>query len=140
MDADRLDPRLADGGLVIPSVTYSDQPYVVVADDGAWVCVLTTGAGREGEGGQHVICQRSVDRGATWGDRCEIEPPDGPEASWAVIAKAPGGRLFVFYTYNRDNLREVPAVDPAFSGRWICRRVDSLGVYAFRYSDDHGRT
>jgi hypothetical protein len=143
------DPRHVSHGRTIPSVTYSDQPYVVTTADGAWLCVITTGAGREGNGGQHIVTQRSVDRGATWGDRVAVEPPDGPEASWAVLAIAPGGRLFCFYTYNIDNLRKVKAVDPGFvqgqSGGatyrdGYCTRVDSLGAYVYKYSDDHGRS
>ncbi len=38
-------------GLRIPTETYSDQPYIVTTDDGAWLCVVTTGAGHEGQGG-----------------------------------------------------------------------------------------
>jgi hypothetical protein len=143
------DHRHAGGGRLIPSDSYSDQPYAVKTDDGAWLCVLTTGAGREGEGGQHIIAQRSMDQGLTWTDRVAIEPATGPEASWAVLAKAASGRVFCFYTYNADNLRRIKAVDPSFAqGRagdgmfrdGYCQRVDSLGAYAFRYSDDHGRT
>jgi hypothetical protein len=53
-----------------------------------------------------------------------------------VPFKTPGGRVYVFYTYNKANLREVPnAQSPG-----VAKRVDTLGVYAFKYSDDHGRT
>jgi len=47
----------------------------------------------------------------------------------------PGGRLYAFYTYNAENMREVIADN----GRKI-GRVDTLGEYAFKYSDDAGRT
>ncbi len=76
---------------------YSDQPYLVKAKDGAWVCAMTTGTGREGDTGQHVISQRSLDCGETRTDRVAVEPPEGPEASWAVLAVAPGGRIFCLY-------------------------------------------
>jgi hypothetical protein len=143
------DFRHISNGKYIPSITYSDQPYMVKAGDGAWVCVLTTGAGKEGDGGQHIIAQRSLDHGKTWIDRVAIEPPEGPEASWAVLAMSPHGRIFCFYTYNADNIRRIKTVDPAFvqgsptsHGHYpdgYCHRVDSLGAYVFRYSDDHGR-
>lgn len=42
-------------GSVIPDEGYADQPYIVHTADGKWLCVLTTGKGGEGEGGQHVI-------------------------------------------------------------------------------------
>jgi hypothetical protein len=69
----------------------------------------------------------------------DVEPAAGPEASYAVLLKAPGGRIYCFYNHNTDNLREVLADDPPFAGG-KCRRVDSLGYYVFKYSDDHGRT
>jgi hypothetical protein len=151
-DKNIIDNRHVSAGRIIPSVTYSDQPYITIADDGAWVCVLTTGSGKEGASGQHIISQRSLDKGKTWRDRVQIEPPEGPEASWVVIAKAPGGRLFAFYTYNIDNLRQIESIDPAFGQRGTgdkiyttdttqrsyCHRVDSLGAYVFKFSDNHG--
>ena len=42
------DPRHIRTGREIPSEFYADQPYLVKAADGAWVCVMTTGAGHEG--------------------------------------------------------------------------------------------
>ena len=54
-------------GSVIPDEFYADQPYIVKTDDGAWLCVITTGKGAEGEGGQHVVTLRSTDRGADLG-------------------------------------------------------------------------
>jgi len=41
-------------GLEIPTVSYSDQPFVVKTYDGAWICSVTTGNGHEGAAGQHV--------------------------------------------------------------------------------------
>ena len=35
-------------GNVIPSNHYCDQPYVVITDDGGWLCCITTGSGVEG--------------------------------------------------------------------------------------------
>jgi len=134
------DPRNIRTGSEIPTETYSDQPYVVVTDDGAWLCCVTTGAGREGEPGQHVVTMRSTDRGRTWSAPVAVEPAGGPEASYAVMLKAPaGGRVFIFYNHNTDDVREVMADDPPFGGG-VCRRVDSLGHFVFRYSDDGGRT
>ena len=37
------DPRHLNNGWVIPSEGYADQPYIVKTDDGAWLCVMTTG-------------------------------------------------------------------------------------------------
>ena len=47
-------------GSIIPDKSYSDQPYIIKTDDGAWLCVLTTGSGHEGATGQNVVTQRSL--------------------------------------------------------------------------------
>ena len=119
-----------------PTETYSDQPYVVKTADGAWLCVMTTGAGREGEAGQHVVTLRSLDRGQTWVDLAAVEPADGPESSYAVLLATPGGRVFCFYNHNTDNTRKILA-DPAVYPDGYCHRVDSQGHFVFKYSDDN---
>jgi hypothetical protein len=134
-----MDWRNIDAGLEIPTATYSDQPYVVKTDDGAWLCVMTTGAGREGQAGQHVVSLRSEDRGKSWAAPVPLEPADGPEASYAVLLKVPGGRVYAFYNHNTDNIRRVKADNPPYSDGYNTR-VDSLGHYVLKYSDDHGRT
>jgi len=131
------DARNIATGHEIPSEGYCDQPYVVKTQDGAWLCVMTTGRGPEGQHGQHVVATRSSDHGRTWSSPVDIEPADGPEASWAMPLATPAGRIYVFYTYNAENRREVIADDPPFADG-ICTRVDSLGQYAFKYSDDGG--
>jgi hypothetical protein len=126
-------------GAVIPDELYADQPYVVKTGDGAWLVVMTTGKGAEGEGGQHVITLRSRDRGKTWDAPVDVEPASGPEASYAVPLKAPSGRIYVFYNHNTDNVRQVIGDKPAYADG-VVRRVDSLGHFVFKYSDDHGRS
>ncbi len=134
-----VDQRNVSTGLEIPTESYSDQPYIVRTDDGAWLCTVTTGSGEEGEPGQHVVCMRSTDLGRTWSGPVDIEPSRGPEASYAVLLKVPGGRVYCFYNHNSDNVREVDADNPPYpTGK--CGRVDSLGYYVFKYSDDHGRS
>ena len=126
-------------GWEIPSKNYSDQPYVVKTDDGAWLCIMTTGAGHEGQSGQHVVSLRSTDLGQTWETPVALEPVDGPEASYAVLLKVPSGRIYAFYNHNTDNVRRVKANNPPFKDGY-CSRVDSLGHFVFKYTDDHGRT
>ncbi len=133
------DPRHLNNGWQIPSEGYCDQPYVVKTDDGAWLCIMTTGAGHEGATGQHVVSTRSMDCGRTWSELVDVEPADGPEASYAVLLKVPSGRVYAFYNHNTDNVRRVKADNPPF-GDGYCTRVDSLGHYVFKYSDDHGRS
>ena len=129
------DSRHIAAGLPIASEGYADQPYIVRTDDGAWLCVITTGTGAEGDAGQHVISLRSTDQGRSWEPAVDVEPATGPEASYAVLFKTPFGRVYCFYNHNTDNVREVKRED----GKTY-RRVDSLGHYVFKYSDDHGRT
>lgn len=131
-----VDERNVRHGWPIPREGYSDQPYVVVTLDGNWLCVLTTGQGVEGATGQHIISTVSRDQGRTWSQPVSIEPADGPEASWVMPFLAPYGRVYVFYTYNSENLR----MDTRSNNPKVGQRVDTLGRYAFKYSDDHGLT
>ena len=119
----------------IPSEGYCDQPYVVKLPDGTWLCTMTTGKGHEGQSGQHVVSCRSSDRGKTWEPHVDVEPSDGPEASWAMPYLTTYGRVYVFYTYNAKNMREVIASTP-----YARKRVDTLGEYALKYTDDRGKT
>ncbi len=130
-----IDWRNIANGYSIPKEGYCDQPYVVITDDGNWLCVLTTGKGEEGEGTQHIISTISKDKGKTWSEPVDIEPQGPPEASWAIPLKVPSGRIYVFYTYNKDNMRSVIA-NTEESGH----RIDTLGAFMFKYSDDNGRT
>jgi len=118
-------------GSEIPSEGYCDQPYVLKLADGTWLCTMTTGKGHEGQTGQHIVSCSSTDRGKTWAAHVDIEPADGPEASWGMPYLTVYGRVYVFYTYNAKNMRTV------IGGG---HRVDTLGEYAFKYSDDGGRT
>ena len=137
--AENTDWRNISRGSVIPDESYADQPYLVKTQDGAWLCVLTTGKGAEGAGGQHVIATRSTDRGATWSVPAAVEPADGPEASYAVLLKVPSGRVYVFYNHNTDNVRSLIGDDPPYKGG-VVRRVDSFGHFVFKYSDDNGQS
>lgn len=119
-------------GAIIPDEGYCDQPYVVITRDGNWLCTMTTGKGVEGQHGQHVVSTISTDRGKTWAPLTDIEPADGPEASWAMPLVTPGGRVYVFYDYNGDR------VDTLGERKNI--RADMLGWYVYKYSDDNGRT
>jgi len=137
--AANIDRRNITTGAVIPDEGYSDQPYIVKTNDGAWLCVITTGPGAEGAGGQHVVVRRSLDQGKTWSAPVDIEPSNGPESSYAVLLKVPTGRVYVFYNHNTDNVREVIADKPVYPSGY-CKRVDSLGHFVFKYSDDNGLT
>ena len=94
------DPRHLACGFEIPTETYCDQPYVVKTDDGAWLCILTTGAGREGEPGQPVVATRSTDLGRTWSTPAALEPAGGPAAAGEIP----------IYTLTIENHRFSPAI------------------------------
>ena len=79
---------------------------------------MTTGVGVEGAGGQHVVSMRSTDQGRTWEKIVPIEPADGPEASYAVLLKVPGGRIYAFYNHNTDR---VPRGETRGQGRLQAR-------------------
>jgi len=130
-----FDSRCNANGSLIPTERYCDQPYIVQTDDNAWLCVVTTGTGHEGQPGQIVISMRSLDQGKSWDEAVALEPADGPEASYAVALKASTGRIYAFYNHNTDRVKDIPCEDGSRH-----KRVDSLGHYVFKYSDDHGRT
>jgi len=133
---EQLDWRLLDNGSRIPAEHYADQPYIVKTDDGGWLCCVTTGSGAEGASGQHIATCRSTDQGKTWGDPVSVEEPGDVENSYAVMLKAPSGRIFVFYNRNTDDIREIED----HQHTWKITRVDCLGDFVFKYSDDHGRS
>jgi hypothetical protein len=137
---DGVDGRNIRTGRVIPTSSYADQPYVVKTDDGAWLCIVTTGAKKEGDRGQTVAVLRSKDKGKSWTAPLPLEPTDGPEASYASLLKTPSGRVYAFYNHNTENVREVPRDPVPGRPRSMEKRVDSLGHFVFRFSDDHGAT
>ncbi|TNJ66062.1 exo-alpha-sialidase [Paenibacillus hemerocallicola] len=122
-------------GIGLPKKHYCDQPYTIVAGNGNWLCILTTGSGKEGDSDQHIVATISTDEGRTWSGLIDIEPPGPPESSWVTPFVAPSGRVYVFYTYNGKNMREVLG-----STLYARKRVDTLGDIAFKYSDDLGYT
>lgn len=125
------DPRKFENGHLIPTEGYCDQPYLVRTTDGNWLLTMTTGPGHESQPGQHMVATISTDKGRTWSKLIDIEPSDGPEASWGSPFVTPGGRVYVFYDYNGDRIKER-------DGRPVSATLG--GWYVFKYSDDHGRT
>ena len=53
-----------------------------------------------------------------------------------MLLKVPGGRIYAFYNHNTDRVTEIKRED----GGAPFKRVDCLGHYVFKYSDDNGRT
>jgi hypothetical protein len=81
------------------------------------------------------VARRSTDCGQTWSEPVFIEPPTPPEGSKVSLVKIPTGRIYAVYTRNSDNLREALADDGS-----PFKRVDSLGYFVFKYSDDNGQS
>ncbi len=124
------DWRHIKNGNVIPTYAYSDQPYIVIADDGAWVCTTTTGIGVEGAVGECVVVSRSTDYGENWSMPLKIDYDD-TDYAYAVPAKAPNGRLYCFYNHNTDRVRQADLFG---------KRCDMGGHFVFKYSSDNGIT
>lgn len=134
------DWRMLENGETIHSGNhYVDEPFIVRADDGSWVCSLSIGDGQEADNSQRTTVRRSTDHGVTWEEPVDIEPADGPEGSKAVLLKTEFGRIYAFYIYNNEDLREIPGDTPPYDNG-MCTRVDSLGEFSYRYSDDYGKT
>jgi len=127
------DPRNFANGWLIPDDDYCDQPRIVVTRDGTWVCILTTSSGHEGASGQHVVATRSADQGKTWSPRVDLESArDTNKSSYAIALITPADRIYAFYCYNGDGIVTLPNGKPI--------RDDMQGWFAYRYSDDAGRT
>lgn len=139
IDDCRLDWRDISNGLQIPAEHYSDQPYIIKTNDNNWLCVHTTGNNEEGSTGQHIVSCRSKDNGKTWSELVDVESSDGPEASYAVLLKTNFGRIYCIYNYNSNNIRRVKADNPPYMDGF-CYRVDSIGDFVFKYSDDNGKS
>jgi hypothetical protein len=122
-----IDKRDIQTGHVIPDEGYCDQPYVVITQDGNWLCLLTTAGGHEGADNSHVVSTISADQGRTWSDLVELEPVDGPPSVYSLPVVARNGRVYAFYDYNGDNFK-CPG------------RSDCVGWFVYKYSDDNGRT
>jgi hypothetical protein len=138
-ERDPIDYRDITTGSIIPDEDWGEQPLIVKMEDGRWFCVLTTGRGKEGSSSQHIVYTISSDKGKTWTDLRDIEPADGPEASSACPFIVPCGpakeRIYVFYVFNANNVREIRKIDGS-----PMSRVDLLGEHAFRFTDDYGET
>ena len=126
------DGRDISNGSLIYAHGYCDQPYIVVLPSETWLCVFTTSGEREGSKSQYIMATRSRDLGQTWSDPVPIEDPQGPEASWAMPLLTRFGRVYVFYTFNGDEIRTLP------DGKGM--RADTHGWYCYRFSDDEGQT
>ena len=126
------DWRNAAFGHSIYTNGYCDQPYVVVLENGKWLCVFTTNAGHEGSGGQHIVSTISVDQGKSWSKPVKIEKPGTESASWAMPYVTDYGRVYVFYDYNGDKIHNL--------GDRKNIREDVIGWYCYKYSDNEGKT
>lgn len=116
---------------------YVDVPYLVQVPGAIVSTVTYNTSGVEGKVGQHVAVLRSTDDGATWGAPIDLEPASPPESSWAMPwYDSASGALYVFYTYNYENVRSIPKNDGSAS----TPRVDVVGAVAYKTSLDGGIT
>ena len=130
--AQNQDWRNATNGNPIYTSGYCDQPYVVVLENGKWLCIFTTNSGHEGSKGQHIVSSISDDQGKTWSEPVRIEKPGKESASWGMPYLTDYGRVYVFYTFNGDKIHALNDQDNI--------REDMLGWYCYKYSDDEGKT
>ena len=130
--AQNQDWRNATNGNPIYTSGYCDQPYVVVLENGKWLCIFTTNSGHEGSKGQHIVSSISDDQGKTWSEPVRIEEPGKESASWGMPYLTDYGRVYVFYTFNGDKIH-------VLNGQKNIRE-DMLGWYCYKYSDDEGKT
>ena len=120
--------RNIENGLIVPTEKggYCDQPSIVVAQNGDWVCTVTTSSGIEGSSEQYVSIMISSDKGNNWTEPARLEEPEEGrfwESAYSKLFIAPNGRIFCFYCYNIEhvNIEEVP----------ICR-YDMGGAFCYK--------
>ena len=114
-------------GHVIPDEGYCDQPYVVITQDGNWLCMLTT-AGAMKEPPTRTSYRRSVPiRAAPGRSWWNWSRSTARRRSTRCRSLRDSGRVYVFYDYNGDDFK-CPG------------RSDCVGWFVYKYSDDHGRT
>lgn len=140
------DPRDMQSGSLIHEWDYSDQPYCVVTDQpgllqrerpgvtSLWVCAVTVNDGaREGSAGEHVVSVRSTDHGRSWSDPLALETNFSDfDNAYSTIAITPFGRIYVVYNANLGHVHTL-------RGKNISR-VDELGYFVMKYSDDAALT
>lgn len=131
------DWRKAQNGVQIMRNYYVDQPYVAVLPNGDWRVFMTSNTDHEGVPGQHIVSSVSKNKGKTWSGPELIDPDTRLSSSWAVPYLTPTNRLYVFYTYNGDNVMDINGkpLDPKTFGN-----NSMLGWYCFRFSEDFGKT
>lgn len=163
--AHAADRRVLSAGHLMGEWAYADQPYCVVLPpaDGRqrrWLCAVTVNnALREGGAGEHVVSLFSDDQGASWSSPLPLEPSlaldaEDPRCSnstrlhsgadmtpnstapcyvqfdnaYSNILLTPSGRVYVVYNMNLKNISTL-------HGKHISR-VDELGSFVMKYSDD----
>ena len=143
-DADTAyDARNISAGITMYKWGYLDQPYCVIIPNNTlpyngikispnrWVCVVTGGPGGEGSSGEVVLSLYSDDNGKTWSNPIHVDPNTTLTNAYAVIAMNEYGRIYAMYNFNGNNVSSLP------NGQKITR-TDSLGLFAYKYSDDSG--
>ena len=139
----QLDVRNVASGTSMLKLGYLDQPYCDKMPKGRWVCTITGSLGAEGSSGEHVMAIWSEDKGVTWSKPVSVEPaPLNTELAnaYSMTLVAPGvgadgaDRVYAIYNMNLANVSQDGPSGPHIS------RVDMLGTFNMRYSDDAGES
>eukprot|EP00040_Diaphanoeca_grandis_P019268 m.101663 g.101663 ORF g.101663 m.101663 type:complete len:791 (+) comp27342_c0_seq1:36-2408(+) len=141
---DSSDVRSIANGTVMITDGYLDQPYCYTyPKSGRWLCTITGSTGLEGSKGEHIMSIFSDDLGATWSAPVSVEPKPVNEElanaySMTIVAPNVGvnnvDRAYAIYNMNLDNVTRFPGSSTELT------RVDMMGVFCMRYSDDQGLT
>ena len=73
------------------------QPYVIICDDGSWLCILTTSSGIEHAYMNNIIATRSYDKGRTWTEPVNVEPPGVHTVIMGCSIKSSGWPCLCFF-------------------------------------------
>eukprot|EP01084_Bolivina_argentea_P161617 281344_1 len=141
------DPRNVSSGTIMYNWNYLDQPYCIIIPNnttpynessmdikpGNWVCIITGSPSGEGGRGERVLSLYSEDNGNTWSKPIDVESNTTLPNAYATIAINQYGRIYTMYNFNKNNITTFPNGQPL-------SRTDELGFFAYKYSDNSGRS
>jgi hypothetical protein len=127
------DPRDLHSGVRVGAWRYADQSYCVTTVQHSslptWLCTVTVNDGAlEGQPGEHVVSVRSTSKGASWSAPLALESNRSVVNAYSTVVLASFGRVYAVYNANVDG-----PTSKAVGGR-----VDTVGNFFMRYTDDFG--
>ena len=119
---------------------YREGLSVIKISDSVHLRAITVARQREGDPTQHIMAQKSLDGGQTWGEWFDVEPDGPPMTSYGSFTRHPKtGRVYFIYELGPENPRP-PLADgspfrghPHHVGKVVMRYVNADGDFSERH-------